>query len=268
MIGNASRGEEEDGSRSAKRVVITEEKRLARLIQQIDADNSVVPRGAFVLNAQHKVIDNPTFRGMSCHSLIIIEIRIWWDSLGLSISDAQNPRFYGHLRQPANLINKSLLQREGLSRSIDFMDTIDEDVPQGNTFEYLNLCVINVSQLTTIRNLDSFNGWSFKSGDYSKSFMAWILCISRRRITKLRIRLLWKRREELWPSFYVIKFIVNHVNIDLRLRDLIVFDYFIMSVISYHNQSFHFIITSHILTFRSCSSLTSSLTNDLIMLFF
>lgn len=62
-VESAIGGEDNDGSSSSKRVVVTEEKRLARLIQQIDEDNSVVPRGAYTLNAQHKVIENPIFRG-------------------------------------------------------------------------------------------------------------------------------------------------------------------------------------------------------------
>ncbi len=52
--------------------------------------------------------------------------------IGLNFNDSQNLQFYGHLREPVALLKKTLLQREGLSRSLDVMDTISEDTPKGN----------------------------------------------------------------------------------------------------------------------------------------
>ena len=38
---------------------------------------------------------------------------------------------YVHFREPQNLQNKTLLERANFDRSIDFMDSIDEDIPKG-----------------------------------------------------------------------------------------------------------------------------------------
>jgi hypothetical protein len=95
-----------------KTISITEEKRLARLIQQIDQDTAVVPRGAFILTAQHHVVTNSTFQG-------------------LNHSEVDRLHNYCHFREPEKLLKKYLLQREGLSQSLDFMDTVDEDIPNG-----------------------------------------------------------------------------------------------------------------------------------------
>jgi hypothetical protein len=111
MLMYADNQDDEDDNRK-RRPSVTEEKRLARIVQLIDQDNAVVPRGSVSLTAQRKAIVNPTFQG-------------------LSVNDAQNLKSYAHLRDPVALLKKSILQREGLSRTQDFMDTIDEDLPQG-----------------------------------------------------------------------------------------------------------------------------------------
>lgn len=104
---------EMDRTAEKKFIVITEEKRLARFIQLVDKDTCVVPRGAFMLTAAQQVIENSSFTG-------------------IAVSDADNLHSYMHLRSPENIQKKTLLEKEPLIRSLDFMDTIDEDVPRGN----------------------------------------------------------------------------------------------------------------------------------------
>jgi radial spoke head protein 9 len=36
-----------------------------------------------------------------------------------------------HFREPINLQEKSLLQKANLDKAIDFMDTLEEDIPKG-----------------------------------------------------------------------------------------------------------------------------------------
>lgn len=88
----------------------TEEARLKYFIQSADHDLSVVPRGAFVLNAAEHVVPNQTFAGLDRHAS----------------SKLIN---YVHTREPEKVPLKSILEKEHLSKSIDFMDTIAEDVP-------------------------------------------------------------------------------------------------------------------------------------------
>lgn len=41
---------------------------------------------------------------------------------------------YFHFREPEKLPEKSLLQKANLNKSLDFLDTIDEDIPKGKVF--------------------------------------------------------------------------------------------------------------------------------------
>ena len=51
--------------------------------------------------------------------------------IGLSISEAAKIGNYFHYRPAEQLENKSLLQKAELDKSIDFLDGIDADIPQG-----------------------------------------------------------------------------------------------------------------------------------------
>ncbi|PRP72787.1 hypothetical protein PROFUN_07687 [Planoprotostelium fungivorum] len=111
----------ESDKKSNKTVIINEEKRLAYLISQIDKDTSVVPRGAFTIGSQHEVRENHSFHG-------------------LTVAQSTELAYYFHLRQPEKLPRKTLLEREGHVKIIDFADNIAEDVP-------------HVTNVVTIRSL-------------------------------------------------------------------------------------------------------------------
>lgn len=62
----------------------------------------------------------------------------WYDieepaslSLGLSVAEAAKLCNYLHFREAEKLPEKSLLQKANLNKSIDFLDTVDEDIPKG-----------------------------------------------------------------------------------------------------------------------------------------
>lgn len=120
---------EQPKERKVKKTV-SEEKRLANTIELIDRDTAVVPRGAFSLDATHVVGTNITFEG-------------------LKGAHASQLRSYCHFRQPETAHKRTLLQKEGLSKSLDFLDTIDEDIPKG----CWSLQEDKVSPLVTLRNL-------------------------------------------------------------------------------------------------------------------
>lgn len=82
------------------------------LLQIIDHDCSIIPRGAYVIDATKKVIQNLYFQGLSFNS-------------------AAEPRSYMHFRQPESLQAKALMKRPGVIKSGDFLDCIDKDFPQG-----------------------------------------------------------------------------------------------------------------------------------------
>jgi len=134
--------EEEDGDaeetlkvgrpsvQTSKRAVITEEKQLVYLVDSISFDTSIVPRGAVTLTATRHVVPNKVFAG-------------------LRSAQADNTQFYVHLRPPLTASRKSSLQKEGLSKSLDFLDTIDEDIPKGSWC----LHSVKSAPLVTIRSL-------------------------------------------------------------------------------------------------------------------
>jgi len=124
----------DDGNKKSKgkpSVSITEEKRLVRLVQSIDHDTSVVPRGAFVFTADNSVVANTAFQG-------------------LNAVEAGSLASYGHLRHAESLPRKSLLEREHLSKTLDFLDTLREDTPNGLSW---TLRRDPMSNLVTIRSL-------------------------------------------------------------------------------------------------------------------
>ena len=55
---------------------------------------------------------------------------------------------YFHFREPEKLHEKSLLQRANLDKAIDFMDSIDEDIPKGTGFTIL---YVNSAEISVLR---------------------------------------------------------------------------------------------------------------------
>lgn len=91
---------------------LTEEARLTCIIDRIDEDTLVVPRGAFSIDQADHVSENKLFGG-------------------LSATEASNLSFYLHLRRPKVVPKKSLLERYNSNLVFDFLDRLDEDVPKG-----------------------------------------------------------------------------------------------------------------------------------------
>ncbi len=56
---------------------------------------------------------------------------------GLAVAESAKLCNYMHLREPERLHEKSLLQKANLDKALDFMDTIDEDIPKGNNNDML-----------------------------------------------------------------------------------------------------------------------------------
>lgn len=90
----------------------TESHRLARTVGLIDNDTTLVPRGAYVVDASKQVLENSTFAGL--------------DHMG-----AGRLASYFHFRPPTKLVRKSVLAQQKLVKSTDFLDAVDEDCPNG-----------------------------------------------------------------------------------------------------------------------------------------
>ncbi|NWI97151.1 RSPH9 protein, partial [Pitta sordida] len=95
-----------------KEPVIKEEARLIATIEEIDRAVGIVPRGAFVKTPLGSVHENRHFEG-------------------LSLVEAKKLSSYFHFTEPVNLKNKTLLEKANLDPSIDFLDSLEHDIPQG-----------------------------------------------------------------------------------------------------------------------------------------
>lgn len=49
------------------------------------------------------------------------------------MSEAKKLSSYFHFREPTELKNKTLLEKADLDPSLDFMDSLENDIPKGNS---------------------------------------------------------------------------------------------------------------------------------------
>ncbi|XP_065258184.1 radial spoke head protein 9 homolog isoform X3 [Emys orbicularis] len=91
--------------------MIKEEIRLVATIDQIDKAVGIIPRGAFVKTPLGPVHENRNFEG-------------------LSLTEAKKLNSYFHFTEPVNLKNRTLLQKADLDPSIDFLDSLEHDIPK------------------------------------------------------------------------------------------------------------------------------------------
>jgi len=100
----------EDGEVPAD--AVTEEKRLASLVAAVDDKCAVAPKGALLLDARHRVVPSPSFRGVST-------------DVAMDVSQ------YVHWRVPTQFEKKRAFETKGLTQTTDFLDTIEADEPMG-----------------------------------------------------------------------------------------------------------------------------------------
>lgn len=91
---------------------IKEEDRLSAILELIKDEAMIVPRGAWFKRPDGSVIENPTFSG-------------------LNFIEASDLKSYVHARPPLLKWNTNLLTRPDYNYALDFLDTIDLDVPLG-----------------------------------------------------------------------------------------------------------------------------------------
>jgi len=91
---------------------VTEEKRLAALVQAVDENCSVIPKGALLLDARHRVVPSPSFKGVSAEC-------------------AMDTSSYVHWRVPTQADKKKAFETKGLSQTSDFLDDLSKDEPTG-----------------------------------------------------------------------------------------------------------------------------------------
>ena len=127
---------------------------MSSVISEIDEDVRIVPRGAFVQVPTAEVVKNRSFEGTLPMLLLFYEVLYYFlnthimtckqlntkthDLLnlqilfsGLSVQEAAKLCNYMHFREAKRLDLKTLLQRANMDKAIDFMDSVEDDVPRG-----------------------------------------------------------------------------------------------------------------------------------------
>lgn len=89
-----------------------EEHKLAYAVAAIDAETSIIPKGAWICDATHQVIRNVTNQGLTHEA-------------------AGSLRNYLHFRQPQTERAQEALVKPGLVRHGDFLDNLADDEPKG-----------------------------------------------------------------------------------------------------------------------------------------
>jgi radial spoke head protein 9 len=111
IYGEAGEAAPEEGGEVSEDTV-TEEKRLGAFVQAVDDACAVVPKGALLLDARHRVVPSPSYRG-------------------LPPDQAMDPACYVHWRNPTQGDKKKAFDTKGLTQTTDFLDTIGKDQPAG-----------------------------------------------------------------------------------------------------------------------------------------
>lgn len=91
---------------------LTEEYQLAQVVQEIDFDTAVVPKGAYTVNEQHQVVRAIDFKG-------------------LGFTEAGTLGSYLHFRPPTSTAKLRALARDDVQFFSAFLDPLAEDLPKG-----------------------------------------------------------------------------------------------------------------------------------------
>merc|ERR1712232_1049319 len=105
-------GDDNAENAQKKPAKLTEADRLAQVVQEIDFDTAVVPKGAYALNEAHAVVPSGDFKG-------------------LGITEATCIKKYVHFRPPTSVASLRALARTDMEFFADFLDPLDGDLPKG-----------------------------------------------------------------------------------------------------------------------------------------
>eukprot|EP00937_MAST-01D_sp_MAST-1D-sp2_P005048 g5048.t1 len=91
---------------------LTELQRLASTVAAIDADTATVPRGAWIVSPTHQVVKNVSYTGLNFEAAAKLES-------------------YYHFREAKDAETVQALQKPGMVRDGDFLDSLAGDQPSG-----------------------------------------------------------------------------------------------------------------------------------------
>jgi len=98
---------------SASLPPLTEADKLSQVVQEIDFDSAVVPKGAYALNEAHMVVPSSDFKG-------------------LGLTEAKSLASYVHFRAPTSVACLRALARTDVQFYSNFLDPLKGDLPFGS----------------------------------------------------------------------------------------------------------------------------------------
>ncbi|XP_005999412.1 radial spoke head protein 9 homolog [Latimeria chalumnae] len=110
---NKKPAEGEEPTEEENIIRVKEEDRLTVAIAMIDKEVAIVPRGAYIKIPQGEIHRNRHFEG-------------------LGVDEAGKLGSYFHFAEPVRLKMQTLLQKADLDPSIDFLDSLESDIPKGS----------------------------------------------------------------------------------------------------------------------------------------
>lgn len=108
-------GEGENVEEETSAIEMKEEERLAAVVATIDEEVAVIPRGAYVKGPLGEVVTNKSFKG-------------------LPLEEANQLKYYFHFRVSTVSVVDNVVTDKNLNsitRSIDFLDNLEKDIPNG-----------------------------------------------------------------------------------------------------------------------------------------
>lgn len=101
-----------DGEEPVEPERFREHHRLAFAVSLIERDVAIIPRGAYLVDASHQVVENKGYAGLTYEA-------------------AGSLRSYYHMRPPSSARAQAALEKPGIVRATDFLDPIAADKPEG-----------------------------------------------------------------------------------------------------------------------------------------
>lgn len=93
-------------------IPLTEADRLSQMVQEVDFDTAVVPKGAYALNENHLVVPSSAFKG-------------------LGLTESKSVDNYVHFRPPTSVACLKALAKTDVQFFFNFLDPLKDDLPKG-----------------------------------------------------------------------------------------------------------------------------------------
>lgn len=151
--GDAEEDAVEDGA-EPKAEPFREEHRLAYIVEQIDFDAAAIPCGAYNVAPSHQIIQNKAYEGLNYEA-------------------ASDLSSYYHFRQAVLPETTGSLEKPGLVRSAEFLDSLATDAPKGSSWSLQMNSSKTASSLRSLIWPGYFFAHKIGTGEYGGAYFGY-----------------------------------------------------------------------------------------------